>query len=132
MNGKSENRFLFYVLLGIAISVAAVFVSLFIFAVIMHFADMDLLWAGPFATVALGTGCLIGSNFSSRKLKSRGLLTGLTVAGVQFALLSIIALGFSYDGVGMLTLIHAAVMLLSGAIGGVFGVNSVLKNKIKI
>lgn len=132
MEGKKENIFVRFVLLGALISVVAVFLILFIFAVIMHFADLDFLWAGPLASIALSVGCLVGGNFSAKKIKSRGLLSGFSVSIILFLIITIIGLICNFADFGMLTLIHAVIMFLSGGIGGIIGVNSAHKNKIKI
>ena len=132
MERKQENIFVRFVLLGAAISIFATFIMLFVFAVIMHFADLDLLWAGPLASVALAVGCQIGGCFSAKKIKSRGLFSGFAVAAVLFVIITVTGLICNFSDFGMLTLIHAAIMFLSGGIGGIIGVNFAHKNKIKI
>lgn len=132
MNKKNERIDYKNIVFGILISVLVTAAALFAFSLVMFFTDLDVYLAAPLASLALAAGCITGSYFSARREKRRGLLTGLLVSGIQFAILSLVGLIISSDSFGILFLLHAAVMLLSGCIGGICGVNSATKNKIKI
>jgi len=110
-------------------SVAIILVSLFILAMIMHFFEIEKKYASSLSGVALGIGCFFGGLIYSKLCGQKGLLCGLFVSGILFLFITVISLILGAK-LGVATAIHCLIMLLSGAIGGVLGVN--MGKKIKI
>ncbi len=124
MKKTAENNFSFkYIFIGITISVLTALVALFALSVIMYYADLSNTYASVLASVGLGTGCFVGSIYTAKKIGKKGLLTGFLMSGILFCIISIASLTVTLESVGMLTLIHFFVMMLSGGIGGIVGVN---------
>lgn len=67
---------------------------------------------------------LIGSTMLNRKIKKRGLVTGIAFSLIYFLILYFISIIF-YTGFffNQTLLIYLAITLISGAIGGIIGVN---------
>ncbi len=131
MKPLTENKFEFkYIGFGVIISAVVTFISLFLIAVIMYYADIGNNFSSPLASIGLGIGCFSGGLFSAKKIGKNGLISGLLVSSILFIIVAIASLTATIKNVGILTLIHLAVMLLSGCIGGILGVNG--KKKVKI
>lgn len=131
MSSQKDNRLKYkYIGFGIIISFVITLVTLLLIALVMYFANIDSIYASPLASVGLAVGCFFGGLYSSKKSGKNGLLYGFLTAGIYFILIFIASLSVSLNSIGILTLIHAAVMLLSGSIGGILGVNSKTKQLI--
>ncbi len=131
MNTQQEKGLKYkHIGIGTVIAMIITLISLFLLAVIMYFANIDSVYSSPLSSVGLAIGSLVGGLYASKKSGKNGLLYGLLTAGIFFVLIFIASLSVSLDGIGILTLIHAAVMLLSGGIGGILGVNSKTKHVI--
>ncbi len=113
-----------HIILGLIISIAVTGVMLLLAAILMYYANIKQSSASPLSSVCLAVGCFFGGFTAGKRKKSKGLLCGITVCGIFFILLLLTSLCISFDGFSALTAIHVAVMLLSGGMGGICGVNT--------
>ena len=82
----------------------------------------------PFAMAALCIGALGGGYITARINKSMGIAVGAVCGTGVFLIL--LALGAIFGSeLGIVTMIRAAVAVISGALGGVLGVNKRKKHK---
>ena len=101
-----------------------------VFSVISVVCDLDDGFATPFASISAAAGCLISSFFASRRFGSGGLLNGVICGGVTFVITLLISLWLDKGGLTVNTLFNLIIMLLSGLIGGIWGVNQKQKKII--
>lgn len=81
-------------------------------------------------TIALSCLSSFAAGFAAaRKAREKGMLIGAVAAGILFLLVLLSGTMFSADDISLNTLLRAAAMILSGAFGGVFGVNKKTKRK---
>ncbi len=106
-----------------------------IFTVILSFImtkmDFPLGFSMPAAVVILGLSTLIGASVCARKFGQKGLFMGLCVALFMFTIVLLVNLSMHPQGFGEVAMIKGGVILISGIVGGVVGVNK-QKNRIKI
>lgn len=82
--------------------------------------------------VAISTACIgafFGGYFSARVKKNNGLAMGAVCSLLMFVVLLLIGSAFLGDAFGIVSLLRMGVMLISGAIGGVLGVNKRRRRK---
>ncbi len=103
------------------ILVTGVFIC--IFALVINFADIDLKYSPVFASISVALGVLTGSYYLSSKKGNKGFLTGLCIGGIAFIIITLVGLIINQGGIGINTLFHLIITVLSGIIGGVLGVN---------
>ena len=84
--------------------------------------DMNDALVSPLSALCVGVGSLLSGFLSSKKIKSNGILNGLICGGILFLLITFVALFFSGGGFSLISLIHSAIILVSGMIGGIAGV----------
>ncbi|MBR7133353.1 MAG: TIGR04086 family membrane protein [Clostridia bacterium] len=109
------------------ILVTAVFV--FLFALVMYFTESGYDYATLFATISVAAGTLASAFYIGRKIGSKGLLLGAATGGITFALVTLVSLIVDKGGITSNTLFHFIIILLSGLIGGVLGVNRTQNKK---
>ncbi|MGN0441382.1 MAG: TIGR04086 family membrane protein [Acutalibacteraceae bacterium] len=80
-------------------------------------------------TVLSALSSLIGGFIAGRLVKKSGLLTGAATGFILLLIQLIISLASGELSPSVIIIIKAAALILSGAIGGIFGVNK--KEKIK-
>ncbi|MBP1558789.1 MAG: TIGR04086 family membrane protein [Oscillospiraceae bacterium] len=94
-----------------------------LFALLISCKDLPLGIMGPMAVLSLILGCLFAGFLCSRMMNCRGMMWG-GVCGTVLFLFVVAAQGFCADaGFGIAVLPKFVMMLTSGMIGGVFGVN---------
>ncbi len=79
----------------------------------------------------LGIGGLLGGYISARLNKLSGLVTGLITGLFIYIIILISGLATSFDTITMFTLYKLIVLALTGALGGILGVNRKEKLHIK-
>lgn len=82
--------------------------------------------------VTIAVSCLssfIAGFAAARIAREKGMLMGAVAAGILFLLVLLTGTMFSADDISLNTLLRAAAMILSGAFGGIFGVNKKTKRK---
>ncbi len=93
------------------------------FALLLAVQDLPLGIVQPFTVFSLICGCFVAGYIASRRSGQRGMLTGGLCGGTMFLCL-LAAQGFCAGPLaGAATLAKLAMMLTSGMIGGIFGVN---------
>ncbi len=123
------SNFYINILIGAAIAVGVILLTMLIAAALMVFFNISVKYASPIASVCAGFGTFIGAYFAARKNGVKGLINGLLVAAVIFVIVTIVS-AFLNDQMTIMSLIHLAVIVLSGCIGGIMGVNKREKRKI--
>ncbi len=126
---NKSNSFYINILIGAAVSVGVLLLALLIAAALMVFFNISVKYASPIASVCAAIGTFTGAYFSARKNGEKGLINGLLIAGVIFVIVTIVS-AFLNDKITAISFIHLAVILLSGCIGGIMGVNKTEKRKI--
>ncbi len=117
------NKKLSIYALSIVIGVGITILCMLIFAAIMLFAKFDREYAVPFATISLAVGTLFAARFASGKIGSKGYLVGLIIGVVVFLILLVISIVINRSSLGVNTLFHFIIIVLSSLIGGISGVN---------
>ena len=93
------------------------------FAALMFFAELDKNLSTVLATVSVAIGTLVASFYAAKKIGSRGYLTGLSVGGATFIIITLISLVIDGGSITFNTLFHFIIIMLSALIGGICGVN---------
>ncbi len=127
--GVSTRGFYINVLIGAAVAAGVILLTMLIAAAIMVLLDINIMYASPISSVCAAIGTFCGAYLAARKNKSKGIVNGLMVAAIIYILVSIVALILD-DDFTVMSLIHLAVIVLSGCIGGIMGVNKSEKRKI--
>ncbi len=83
----------------------------------------------PAAVFMLVLASFIGSIFAARLSKAKGLPVGIAVGITVSVILFLLNLIFLHNGLGWFLLAKLALILVSGAIGGIIGVNFTNKRK---
>ena len=122
MNSKDKGKYKIIILsAAVGFAVAAVFI--FIFAAAMYFAELDKIYSVVFATVSVAFGCFAAAYIAAKLNKSKGFLIGAVTGGIVFVAVLLISLAVDKGAIGINTLFHFIIFMLSGIVGGVIGVN---------
>ncbi len=116
-------------LFGIIIYIGALALSILLFAILVYFLNLPMVYMPLFSNISLGLANFFAAYFIAYKQKSKGFLTGLILALVTFALVSIISLIIDEGSVSLNSLLKFIILALSGVIGGIMGVNKTSKQK---
>lgn len=108
---------------SVIIGVLATVAVMLLLSAVMLFFDISNSFSAPFATVSVAVGSFLAAFYASRKAESRGYLVGLTVGVVAFLAVMLISLAVSKDSVGLNTLFHFIIIVVSSLIGGILGIN---------
>lgn len=130
MNNATKNINIKYIALGLLLGITTTFICLFLFAIVIYYTNMSTDYVNTLSSVGMGFGCLIGSFYTSKKTKKNGMLMGSIISILLFILTLFSSLAIKNDGLTILSLIHLIVMILSGCIGGILGVNTKIKTEI--
>lgn len=126
---NSVRDFYINVLIGAAIAAGVILLTMLIAAAIMVLLDINIMYASPISSVCAAIGTFCGAYYAARKNKSKGIVNGLMIAAIIYVLVGVVAL-FMDSNFTVMSLIHLAVIVLSGCIGGIMGVNKSEKRKI--
>lgn len=127
---KEKRKVIYTFIISAAIGAIITFATLFILAVIMHICEIESKYASAISSIGLAVGTFFGGYIYSKKRAQKGLLNGFLMALALFLPIAIISLLTGTVNLNILTALHLIIMLLSGGIGGIFGVN--FSKKIKI
>lgn len=119
---SAGDKILIY-LLSIVVGFISTFILMLLFAFVSVTADLSDMFATPFASLSAAFGSVLSAYLSSRKLGSGGLLNGIICGGIMFLIIFLISLLIDDGGITINTLFNFIILLLSGIIGGVWGVN---------
>ncbi|MGN1457599.1 MAG: TIGR04086 family membrane protein [Acutalibacteraceae bacterium] len=111
---------------GLVICMLILLVITFMLVKIQKFPETAVV---PVAIFTACIGAFVGGYFSARVKKSNGLLMGAVCALVMFVVLLLVGIAFAGDIFGVVSLLRMGVMIISGAIGGVLGVNKHRRRK---
>ncbi len=129
---KSREKNSFFAVLTIikatAIGLAASSVLLLLFSFVMTEKDIPFSLINPLSAGLLMLASFLAGFVAANSFKRRGMLTGILCGGVIFLAAFICSALFSAE-IGTAAMIKLAISLLSGAIGGILGVNSDRKRK---
>ena len=120
-----KSFYLFGAFLGIAVSIILMLLSAFLILKL----DLDRAFCAPIATVCVSLGAFVASFYNAFKLGGKGYIVGLVTGGTVFLAILIISMIVSENGFSVNTLFHFIIMMLSGLIGGIWGVNRKLNKK---
>lgn len=118
-----NNRALKPYIKAVAVGLAVIAVVLGISAFIMSKIELSQGVEDTFSVLALGLGCLSSGFVAGKILRSGGLINGGKCGLLIFIVILIFSL-FSGSFTGTLFLTKLIICFVSGAIGGVIGVNS--------
>ena len=125
-NGISQknaaNKRSIYILGG-AIGVLTVIVTMLVFAAIILIFNIDRAYAAPFATISLAVGCFVAGRIIAKKIGDKGYLVGTIIGGIVFAVITLLSLILGNE-LSLNTLFHFVIVMLASISGGIVGVNS--------
>ena len=108
---------------GILLQIVVTALSVIIFAFAMYFLEMENKYSPVLGSIAIALGSFAGSYYLSAKKGNKGYIFGLSDGFATFLIVSIIGLVINKGNITINTLFHLVIFVLSGAIGGIFGVN---------
>ena len=103
-------------------------VVLLLFSFVMCKKDVPFVLLNPFSAGLLMLGSFLSGYLAARRIRERGMLVGALCGLIIFFLLMLASFMSRFD-VGLAALIKLVISLVSGAIGGIIGVNAKLKRK---
>lgn len=113
---------------GVAAGLLATTVLLLLFSFVMTKEDIPFSLVNPLSVGALIAGAMLASFMAARRIREKGMLIGIQCGTVIFLVLLLASFLTRFD-VGFQAIIKYAVSAISGAIGGVLGVNAKTKRK---
>ncbi len=120
---KIDTECCFCYLKGFLIGIPISAVCLCLAAVGMMYLSADRAFAAPLATLCLAIGSFFTSYFTAYKRGEKGWAVGLLTGGIYFVIITFIGLLARESGVTLNSVFHLVIILLSGLIGGIVGVN---------
>ena len=120
--GEQARRPLLTILKAVTLGLLVTMVLLLLFSFLFCRQDLPLTLLNPLAAFSLLIGAFAAGYWASRSIGQRGMLTGASCGAALFFVLLIASLQTKAQ-VDLTALIKLAISLLSGAIGGVTGVN---------
>ena len=119
---NKKSKYITYLITAI-IEIAVTLLAVSLFSIVMNSVDIDYKFSPVFGSVSVALGCLIASYFLSNKKKNKGYLIGATIGVITFIVITLIGLIINQGGIGINTLFHLVIIMLSSIIGGILGVN---------
>lgn len=119
---NKKSKYITYLITAI-IEIAVTLLAVSLFSIVMNSVDIDYKYSPVFGSVSVALGCLIASYFLSNKKKNKGYLIGATIGVITFIVITLIGLIINQGGIGINTLFHLVIIMLSSIIGGILGVN---------
>ena len=116
--------------LSVLIGCLVVILSMFLGASVCLAIDLSDNYSTLAAGICLGVGALCSGFLSGKKIKSGGIVNGVSCGLIMYLLVFVFSLFISDNGFSAVSLSHALIALIASAIGGVLGVNVSLKRKI--
>lgn len=109
---------------GIITSMILTLLLLFIFANLLTYTDMSESTIPPVIIIITAISILIGSSITTIKIKKNGILNGALLGIIYISIIYILSsatkTGFTFNFSSIIMII---ISLISGAIGGIVGVN---------
>ena len=125
MTNKNDNitRNLKNYIIGTIIGTVSTILFMLLCAFIIVFAGLDRAISEPLATLCVAIGTVVAAFYSSFKIGNKGLVTGFIIAIIFFMVITAVSLLIDGSGFSLNSVFHLVIILLSGLIGGVLGVN---------
>ena len=117
------------VLVGMLIGIFTSLVMLLIFSFVMTMKDIPQGAVPTLTAVSVALGSFAGGFAGAKLHRKAGLATGAIIGLFIYLLLMLVGIAAQRSGIGVSVFIKLAVSLVSGAIGGIIGVNARKKNK---
>ncbi len=127
---EPQNRYIRPLIVGTVTAVIVTVSIILISALFFVIRDMPKASAMPIALVASGLGAFVGAVAAAKTMREQGIIIGGLTGFAMFAITLIVSLFASEGPLTAFTLIKFIVMTLSGALGGILGVNSAAKRKM--
>ena len=126
LKGKLKGRegALFCIVLATAGGIVTMFVLMLLFAAALSSFPLPLSVFSPAGLIIGSLGSMAAGFFCSLMSREKGFSFGILCGALLFAILLTVALLVWQQKLGTYTLVKFFTMLLSGAIGGILGVNS--------
>lgn len=118
-----DRKKVFIFIKAALIGTVCTFLSVFLFSFLMFAFEMDRSYATAFATISMALGTFLASFYSAKKIGNKGYLTGLVIGVTVFAVITLVSLLINKSALGINTLFHLIIILLSSISGGILGVN---------
>ena len=116
--------------ISVIVGIVAVTLTMFLAASICLALDMSDNFSSLVSGICLGVGALVSGFLSGKKIKSGGLINGMSCGIIMYLIVFFLSLFISDNGFTMVTLSHSLITVISSAIGGILGVNASHKRKI--
>ncbi len=128
--GKSNNATnnMTTMLKAVTFGLLATTVVLLLFSFLMCKKDVPFMLLNPFSAGLLMLGSFISGYLAARRIRERGMMVG-ALCGLMIFLLLMLASFMNKFDVGLIALLKLIIAVVSGAIGGIIGVNAKFKRK---
>jgi putative membrane protein (TIGR04086 family) len=110
-------------LLALAVGIFTIVGVLFVLSFVMFILELPVMLASSMAVVALAAGCLLSGWVIGRIKRVKGFILGMRMGGILMGILFLVTLlggSMTFEGF----IIRVSVCVISGAVGGVLGVNA--------
>ena len=118
------------IILGLIVGTAIISILLILCALMMSLGVLPITAANICSTLSLSIGAFLAGLFTAKKLKKKGLITGLIIGGILFLIFTVISLIATLAAPTFLTLLKGIITIISSGIGGILGVNIASKRKL--
>ena len=128
--GKSNDATtnMMTMLKAVTFGLLATTVVLLLFSFLMCKKDVPFVLLNPFSAGLLMLGSFISGYLAARRIRERGMMVG-ALCGLMIFLMLMLASFMNKFDVGLIALLKLIIAVVSGAIGGIIGVNAKFKRK---
>lgn len=123
MSQKKLKQFTVSVLIGAGTGIISSAILIFMMAAALVIGDIPAFLLSPATVLILAFGGLSGGFASARLFGEKGFLCGAVSGTVFFIIAWIAGAFFENAGFGTAAIIKAVMMIFSGSLGGIIGVN---------
>lgn len=124
VNDSEFKKNVIRILKGSITAIILTLILLFILALVLTYTSVQENVINPVLIVISGIGVLIGSSISTLRIKKNGMINGCFVGLIYilsiYLISSIIRTGFALN---LYSIIMIIICIITGAIGGIIGVN---------
>ena len=114
---------------GTIIGIISAFAAMALFSALLLFLNLDRAYSVPFATISVAVGIFLASYYTAKKIGDKGYLIGIITSVTVFLFITVLSFALGKPSLNINTLFHLIIMLLSGTVGGIMGVNSDKKQR---
>lgn len=125
-NGSKKDSLASTVLKAVAIGLLVSTVMLLLFSFILSKKDIPFMLLVPYTSLCIALSCCTAGYLAAKKTREKGLLIGALCGASIFLFLITFSLQQS-PSITIIAPVKFAIATASGAIGGIFGVNSYVK-----